>query len=122
MFRSVTAIVLICSIITANFTQLFIYSAFELNKEYIASVLCVNRDKPKLNCKGKCYLNKKIKQAEEKEKNQDQQSQKYHFQQAIISRQLMIYYPADLSMKPLTFERHFILQQYPPSVFHPPQV
>lgn len=122
MFRSVTAIVLICSIITANFTQLFIYSAFELNKEYIASVLCVNRDKPKLNCNGKCYLSKKIKQAEEKEKNQDQQSQKYRFQEAIIDRQLVVYYPADLSVKPLTFERHFVLPQRPSSVFHPPQV
>ncbi len=122
MFRSVTAIVLICSIITSNFTQLFIYSAYELNKDYIAAVLCVNKDKPKLNCNGKCYLSRKIKQAEEKEKNQDQQSQKYRFQEAMISRPLTILFPPDLRAKYIMFEQHLVLPQRPSSVFHPPQV
>ena len=36
---------------------------YNYNKEYIASVLCENRDKPELACNGKCYLNKKIKQS-----------------------------------------------------------
>ena len=54
-----------------NFSRLFIYASFELNQEYIASTLCVNRDKPEINCNGKCYLSKKIKQAEEKEKKQE---------------------------------------------------
>ncbi|MGX1023131.1 hypothetical protein [Psychroflexus sp. MBR-150] len=37
-----------------------------LNYDYIVNVLCINRDKPKLNCNGKCYLMKMIedKQAE----------------------------------------------------------
>ena len=30
------------------------------NKEYIASVLCENRDKPALACNGKCYLEKRL--------------------------------------------------------------
>jgi hypothetical protein len=30
-------------------------------------VLCENKAKPVMQCKGKCYLKKKIKQAEEKE-------------------------------------------------------
>ena len=33
------------------------------NKEYIASVLCENRDKPALACNGKCYLEKQLKKA-----------------------------------------------------------
>ncbi len=33
------------------------------NKEYIASVLCENRDKPSLACNGKCYLEKQLKKA-----------------------------------------------------------
>lgn len=34
-----------------------------VNKEYIARMLCVNRDKPALKCNGQCYLKKKMKQA-----------------------------------------------------------
>ena len=33
---------------------------YNVNKEYIASVLCENRDKPQLDCQGKCYLKKQI--------------------------------------------------------------
>lgn len=34
---------------------------FLLHKEYIAKNLCVNRNKPKSCCKGKCYLVKQLK-------------------------------------------------------------
>ena len=37
------------------------------NKTYIASQLCVNKDKPKSCCEGTCYLNKQLKKAEEKQ-------------------------------------------------------
>ena len=32
------------------------------NYEYIANVLCENRDKPYLECNGKCYLQKQLKE------------------------------------------------------------
>ena len=37
---------------------------YQTNKEYIASVLCENRNKPELACNGKCYLNKKIEESQ----------------------------------------------------------
>ena len=30
------------------------------NYNYIVEVLCVNKDKPRLNCNGKCYLRKQL--------------------------------------------------------------
>lgn len=39
---------------------------YNVRKDYIASVLCVNRDKPILKCDGKCYLAKKLKAEREK--------------------------------------------------------
>jgi hypothetical protein len=39
---------------------------YNLNKEYIVSTLCENRDKPELACNGKCYLQTKIEQSEQK--------------------------------------------------------
>ena len=40
---------------------------YRINRDYIAENLCVNRDKPMLDCNGQCYLAKQLKAAEEKE-------------------------------------------------------
>lgn len=40
---------------------------YHVNKEYIARVLCENRDKPQLHCDGKCYLAKKLKAQQDKQ-------------------------------------------------------
>ncbi|MEC5395486.1 hypothetical protein [Bergeyella sp. RCAD1439] len=36
---------------------------YVLNFDYITTVLCINKDKPELKCKGKCYLSKEIAKA-----------------------------------------------------------
>ena len=36
---------------------------YHANYDYIANVLCENRDKPYLECNGKCYLEKPLKKA-----------------------------------------------------------
>jgi hypothetical protein len=40
---------------------------FKLNRDYIAKVLCENRERPQMHCNGKCYLAKKLKQQQEKQ-------------------------------------------------------
>ena len=40
---------------------------YQVNKDYIARVLCENRDKPQLHCDGKCYLAKKLKAQQDKQ-------------------------------------------------------
>ncbi|MDH5475918.1 MAG: hypothetical protein OEX22_09535 [Cyclobacteriaceae bacterium] len=44
-----------------------IYLDYSVRKDYIAKVLCINKDKPMLNCNGKCILAQKIKKAQEQE-------------------------------------------------------
>lgn len=39
------------------------YAEYVLNYKYISEVLCVNKDKPKLDCKGKCYLMQSLAEA-----------------------------------------------------------
>ncbi|MBW8201006.1 hypothetical protein [Flagellimonas abyssi] len=43
---------------------------YMVNQDYIAEYLCVNKDKPMLNCNGKCYLAKML-QEEQDEKRQN---------------------------------------------------
>ena len=37
---------------------------YEINKEYIAANLCENKDKPELDCCGKCVLKKELKKVD----------------------------------------------------------
>lgn len=48
------------------FKPAFPFLEYVFNYEYIANVLCVNKEKVELNCNGKCYLMSKL-AAESKE-------------------------------------------------------
>ncbi|TWO33707.1 hypothetical protein E1J38_002725 [Seonamhaeicola sediminis] len=43
------------------------YVEYVLNQDYIAEFLCINKDKPELQCNGKCHLAKEIKKQQEQE-------------------------------------------------------
>jgi len=85
MFKRCTILLLITCILASNFNTLLVSTGFKLNQKYIAENLCENRDKPQLHCNGKCYFMKKIKQAQDKEKSDDAQTQKSMVQQAFCS-------------------------------------
>ena len=46
---------------------------FEIRKDYISKTLCVNKNRPMLNCNGKCYLAKKLAEAEKQQQRQAEQ-------------------------------------------------
>ncbi|MGB3145362.1 MAG: hypothetical protein WBB24_14770 [Maribacter sp.] len=93
---------------------------FVINKDYIVEFLCINKDKPMLNCDGKCYLAKMI-QEDQKERHQNLPSANlrdypigfvqildFDFKIAPTSKRLI------LSFQDLTSE------QFLPRIFHPP--
>lgn len=45
------------------------YVEYVLNQGYIAEFLCVNKDKPKLQCNGKCHLVKELEKQQGNEQN-----------------------------------------------------
>ena len=50
------------------FKPLFPIVEYVTNYEYISKVLCVNKAKPEMKCKGKCHLMKELAKAAEDEK------------------------------------------------------
>jgi hypothetical protein len=42
------------------FYQLGVITYFQLNKTYIAEILCINKEKPITMCYGQCFLNKNL--------------------------------------------------------------
>jgi hypothetical protein len=83
MLNRCLAIVLLVALVSSNFSRFFIYAGFEVNQKYIASTLCENKARPWMNCNGRCYLMKKIKQAEEKEKKQERDDKRNQYQEAL---------------------------------------
>jgi hypothetical protein len=53
-------IVLIALIALQTFSQWCLILDYQVNRDYIAKNLCVNRDNVSCCCKGKCFLNKKM--------------------------------------------------------------
>jgi hypothetical protein len=70
MFKRCLSILLIVALTAASFQQYVIYAGFELNRDYIAKNLCINRARPWMHCNGKCYFMRKMKQAAENERKQ----------------------------------------------------
>ena len=50
-----------------NFSKTYTVLYFYANQDQLAAQFCVNKDKPKLHCNGKCYLCKQLAEQEKKE-------------------------------------------------------
>jgi hypothetical protein len=119
MFRHLLAYILVFTVLTASCTQLFVYAGFTLNQKYIATQLCVNRDKPQLHCNGKCYLMRKLKQAEQKEKAEDQRPV---LQPGVTVERFSLTIPVFILSPIQPSELRINLPQRSITIFQPPQV
>jgi hypothetical protein len=104
-----------------------IVTYYQLNKDYIAEVLCINRKKPELQCNGKCFLKQKIEQTSQEEEKKDipaTQQDKVQIQPFLVSQP---YIHSNLT-KGTDNRRHFLrkdnifLSLFCLNIFHPPQV
>lgn len=120
MFQRILAFVLICTILSTPFTKLYVFAGFKLNKEYIAAQLCENKAKPELACFGKCFLKKKLEQAEKKQTQQERQQQKHLFQEiATVSHDDLIFDTRLLALINTPVQLHYeLIREFP--IFHPP--
>ena len=104
-----------------NFNQLVIMLEFKINFSYVASVLCENRDKPEMHCKGKCQLRKQLEKDQQQEKNGT--SAKEKFEVVFIDDLLSFNMQSLASSTPLTaFYQDAALPNPAFSFFRPPQV
>lgn len=90
-----------------------------VNYDYIVNVLCENKDKPELNCDGKCYLAKQLaKESEDERKNPFEQRQTHMEQvQPICFQSLM-----DLDFSALFYSSSKEPSDYSKTLFSSPYV
>lgn len=121
MFKRITAFVLLFTLLLAQFSRVFVYAGFELNQQYIATVLCVNKDKPEMHCNGQCYLANKLKQAEEKERKQERDAQKKNSQDVFfVSLIVLTVFPLHCKSPGFPGEFSFDLPEHNSEIPHPP--
>lgn len=97
---------------------------FMVNYSYIIKELCVNRDKPEMECNGQCYLKKELAEAAtqefpiSKERKIPIPSQEVFFQEF---QEEAFAFPAFADKQaPLVFHRDMRTQREISAIFHPP--
>lgn len=69
--KRLLAIVLAYLMVFQTFNKLTIVVYYQINKKVITELFCINKDKPQLKCDGKCFLAKKLKEADRQTEKQD---------------------------------------------------
>lgn len=93
-----------------------------MNKDYIAQNLCVNKDKPWLHCNGKCFLMRKIAEAEKKQQNEERKIQRDLQQPLIIEKEFKVVFAKQPIKRIKSINNKFYLPLFTFSIFHPPQL
>ena len=95
------------------------------NYDYIATELCENKDKPYLECNGKCYLEKQLKAVNHSNHDHKSTLPQINFDDYPITPLDQFTYQFKIQME-LTSEKgystHFLSQDFFKSDFKPPQV
>mgnify|MGYP001487896744 CR=1 FL=1 len=95
---------------------------FYANRAYITKQLCVNKAKPELKCGGKCYLSKKLKEAEEQQNEQSSQQLKVWVEPAPAMIESVYFHlnTPDISYTYRGFKPNYYSFRLSQPVFHPP--
>lgn len=64
--RALLTYILLIAVLLPSISPWGTIAYYHFNKDYIARVLCENRNKPQLHCDGKCYLAKRLKAQQDK--------------------------------------------------------
>jgi len=117
---------MITALMLPNFTKIGIFIDFKINQDFIAEVLCINKEKPMTMCNGKCYLSEQLKKAEEQEEKQAPTNKKERLE--------VVYYYAKSSFDFLIYTNCFVGKLNPvyvdefytsslnADIFHPPKL
>ncbi len=113
---------LLCIILIIQpLNNLLIVLNYMVNKDFVATVLCINRDIPENDCEGRCQVTEQFKEQEDKKKEQS----------GIMSNKsdVTLYLPMSFANQypPVNEENYHVTYKNkkpttpPSSIFHPPR-
>ncbi|PJJ59328.1 hypothetical protein [Hymenobacter chitinivorans] len=110
-------------ILLQTFSRELVVVDYQLHKERITELFCVNKDKPKLHCNGKCHLAKKLRQATSSESKAPAGGFAKVKYDAVLPLRALVVGPAIWPAAPTRFGRLAAVSYcFSPahSIFHPP--
>jgi hypothetical protein len=113
------SILFVCTV-AATFSNWLVIVSFNLNRAYIAKTLCVNRNNPKSDCNGHCYLCKQLNKEEKPEGTNSGTKEKFGMQLFFVAPSNDGVILTYLKKTAHALQQHFTLQLYLKSFFHPP--
>lgn len=123
MIKSSVTYFLLTLMLIHSFSQVVITVDYLVNQESITEKYCVNKDKPQLNCKGKCHLSKELKKdTERKTEGQITTSEILLFCENIYSVQLILGSTATDRKTNVFCYKKRVTTGVPGSIFHPPKM
>lgn len=69
ILHKTTAIFLVVLYTVAMLKSFTPFIEYAVNYDYISTVLCVNKDEPRIECNGKCHLVKEVEKQQKEEKS-----------------------------------------------------
>jgi hypothetical protein len=67
--KKIISMFLLLVLMIQYFNKLEIFVCYQLNKNFISTTLCENKNRPKLKCNGLCYMKKQLKASDENQNN-----------------------------------------------------
>lgn len=71
--KQLISFLLLLGIMSNSFNYWLLSTSYSVNKSYIAGVLCSNKNRPEMHCEGKCFMDIKLKELEQKNKSSQNQ-------------------------------------------------
>lgn len=92
---------------------------YNLNRAEIESLYCVNKDKPEMCCKGKCYIGKQLDQSNQQLPSKDTQEERDFPLFIVTSSESLTTYPSADSIMMATLSAE-LSEGHPGAIHHPP--
>lgn len=116
--------ILMLLILIQTFSKWAVVVEYNLNKNYIATNLCINKARPKLHCNGKCQMMKKLAE-EEKQDSSKNNSARIKVQELVFNDEMNRSVLPGITYITLSYNEDApILKHSSPvsSIFHPPAI
>ncbi len=117
---------MIIALVLPNLTKIGILIDFKINQDFIAKVLCINREKPMSTCNGKCYLSEQLKKAEEQEEKQAPTNKKERLEVLYYYAKRAFDFPSNIDcfvskLNPACIDE-FFTSSFIADIFRPPKL
>ena len=130
ILKRILSTLLIVTILLQTCGTIAVVVSFKINQDYISTYLCVNRDKPQMQCNGKCVLMQRMQQEVNNLNEQNRQKTQHIIEHEVLMfcqnvPEFQIHRTASSVSKILkinTYLNSLKPQSSTVAVFHPPAV